>query len=224
MRPAVVAFDVIETLFPLDPLRPKLESLGLPPQSLEVWFGSILRDAFALTVTGKYAPFELLATGGMEELLAETGRAATADDIKSVLGIMPELPPHPDVREAFETLRGAGVRIIALSNGSKAQTQKQLAHADLSDFVETIVSTDDVQLFKPHRAVYEHTAQIAGVDPSLVALVAAHGWDVHGAKCAGLTAGWVKRREKRFSKSFEHPDAGGESLPEVVRALLSLSG
>ena len=181
-----------------------------------------MRDAFALTVTEKYVPFELLATGGLEELFAEAGRAAAGDDIKSVLGAMPELPPHPDVREAFETLRDAGVRIIALSNGSKAQTQKQLAHADLSDLVETIVSTDDVQLFKPHRSLYEHTVQVVGVDASRIALVAAHGWDVHGAKCAGLTAGWVKRREKRFSKAFEHPDAGGESLPEVVRALLSL--
>ncbi len=220
--PRVVAFDVIETLFSLQPVRERLVEIGLPAQSLEVWFGSSLRDAFALATTEKYAPFEQLLSGSLEELLAEAGRAASADELKRVLGAMSELTIHPDVQGAFEVLRDAGIPIMALSNGSKIQTEKLLARANLSELVEFVVSTDEVQRFKPHHAVYQHAVQVAGVSPHEMALVAAHGWDVHGAKCAGLCAGWIKRREQRLPKVFEHPEAGGDTLGEVVRTLLQL--
>ena len=221
-RPQVVAFDAIETLFSLERLRPKMEALGLTPKTLEVWFASLLRDAFALAATEKYAKFSDLARGGLEEQLAQIGRAASDGELQSVLDEMSQLPAQPDVRQAFEMLRDAGVRIFTVSNGAKAQTEKLLAGADLSDFVEQVISTDEVERFKPHRLVYQHTAKVAGVAPGQIALVAAHGWDVHGAACAGMTTGWVMRREKRFPQAFEGPNVGGESLIEVVRGLLSL--
>ncbi len=221
-RPLVVAFDVIETLFSLEVLRPKMEALGLAPQSLEVWFASLLRDAFALTVTEKYAQFADLARGGLQEQLAEIGRAATDDELQSVLDEMKQLPAQPDVRQAFEMLQAANVRILTVSNGARKQTEKLLANANLSGFVEQVISTDEVERFKPHHAVYEHTVQVAGVEAGQIALVAAHGWDVHGAACAGLTTGWVKRREKRFPQAFEGPNIGGDSLVEVARGLLAL--
>src|SRR5580692_6168360 len=36
-RPAVVAFDVIETLMSLEPLRARLVEIGQPPHLLEAW-------------------------------------------------------------------------------------------------------------------------------------------------------------------------------------------
>ena len=47
-RPHVVAFDVIETLFSLEPLRARFEQAQLPPDALELWFAKTLRDGFAL--------------------------------------------------------------------------------------------------------------------------------------------------------------------------------
>jgi hypothetical protein len=50
-RPLVIAFDVIETLFPLKPLRQRLVAAGQPGQVLELWFSTLLRDAFALVAS-----------------------------------------------------------------------------------------------------------------------------------------------------------------------------
>ena len=222
-RPQVVAFDVIETLFSLEPLRPKMVALGLAPTDLELWFARLLRDAFALSVTEKYAPFSDLARGGLQELLAEIGHKASDDELQSVLQTLGELPTQADVRAAFERLRAANVRIFTVSNGAKKQTEKLLAGANLSDFVERVLSTDEVKLFKPHRAVYDYTIAAAGVAAGEIALVAAHDWDVHGAACAGMTTAWVSRGEKRVSQSFEPPNISGESLVEVVAGLLALS-
>ncbi len=221
-RPLVVAFDVVETLFSLEVLRPKMEALGLAPQALEAWFASLLRDAFALTVTEKYAQFADLARGGLQEQLAEIGRVATDDEIQNVLDELKRMPAQSDVRQAFEMLQGANVRILTVSNGAKQQTEKLLEGANLTEFVEQVISTDEVGRFKPHRMVYEHTVRVAGVKAGQIALVAAHGWDVHGAACAGLTTGWVERREKRFPQAFEGPNISGGTLVEVARGLLAL--
>ncbi len=230
-RPQVVVFDVIETLFSLEPMRPRLQSLGLPANALEVWFAQVLRDAFALTAASDYKPLEVLAAGQIEGLLAQEERTASAGELASVMAGMMELAPHPDIRPAFETLRQAGVRIFTLSNGSRLQSEKLLKSAGVFDLVEKVLSTDDIEIFKPRRETYEYAAREASsgaaasdeatIEPSQMALVAAHAWDVQGAKHAGLSAGWVVRREKRYPKAMQSPDVLGDSLPEVVQALIN---
>jgi 2-haloacid dehalogenase len=54
-----------------------------------------------------------------------------------------------------------------------------------------------------------------------VALVAAHSWDIHGARQAGLATGWVGRLEGRPPTVFETADVFGPDLVSVVAALLA---
>jgi len=75
--PAVeaVAFDVNETLFSLDRLRPPFTDAGLDAQAVPVWFAGLLRDGFALTPLGGYRPFAEVAA---ETLRGLDKRAAAA--------------------------------------------------------------------------------------------------------------------------------------------------
>ena len=57
LRPSVIAFDVIETVFSLETLRGRFEVVGLPGTALETWFAQTLRDAFALDATGAFVSF-----------------------------------------------------------------------------------------------------------------------------------------------------------------------
>jgi hypothetical protein len=47
--------------------------------------------------------------------------------------------------------------------------------------VEQVLSVDTVGRWKPVAAPYLHAADATGTDPSRVALIAAHAFDVHGA-------------------------------------------
>ena len=69
-RTQAVLFDVIETLFPLDPIRRKLVEAGLPEGALETWFARFLRDAFALDAAGNYRGFREVASGALAVMLA----------------------------------------------------------------------------------------------------------------------------------------------------------
>src|SRR5918996_6217196 len=64
-RPLVIAFDVIETLFPLEPLRQRIVEAGQPGHVLELWFSRLLRDAFALVASGGYRPFGEFAVAAL---------------------------------------------------------------------------------------------------------------------------------------------------------------
>ena len=64
-RPAVVAFDVIETLMSLEPLRARLTDVGQPPGLLEAWYTRTLRDGMALSATGNYVAFTDVAEAAL---------------------------------------------------------------------------------------------------------------------------------------------------------------
>jgi 2-haloacid dehalogenase len=221
-RPTVIAFDVIETLFPIEPLGERFEAIGLPAQALRLFFAQMLRDAFALEATARYKPFRELATASLEVTLASQRVAPDPAKIAQVLGGFGDLPAHPDVRPAFERARAGGARIMTLTNGGADNTRKLLAAAGLQDFVEKVVSIDEVRRWKPNREVYLHAARAAGVEPARLGLVAAHAWDTHGAKEAGLVTGWVRRGDREYHSAMSPPDARGETLTEAVDGLLAL--
>ena len=221
-RPRIVAFDVIETLFDTQPLNSVLSSIGLPKDSLQVWFPRFLRDAMALEVMGEYLPFREVASASLEALLTEHQLDANRDNIEKVLSAFGGLKAHPDIRPAFDALRAARVRIITLTNGSADTTRKMLTGAGLDGFVEQVLSIEEVRHWKPSREVYLHAAESMGIAPQHLALVAAHDWDTAGAGRAGFTTGGVAREGRRFSSAMPQPDVMGATLVEVVQALLAL--
>jgi 2-haloacid dehalogenase len=221
-RPRAVAFDVIETVFALDPVRVKLKEAGLGGDALQVWYARTLRDGMVLTQTGDFKSFPEVAAGTLEGLMAEHSIPASEEAVEKIIAAMGELPPHPDVRPALELLRSAGVKAIALTNGTAQNTHKLLHRSGLDPLMDRVVSIDEVQQWKPARSVYLQGVSAAGVEVAQTALVAAHAWDIHGASAAGLTTGWLPRQEKRFPHWMRPPAVKGGTLLEVVQNLLSL--
>jgi 2-haloacid dehalogenase len=118
-------------------------------------------------------------------------------------------------------LAGANIRIAALSNGAATRTRKLLGAAGLSPMVERFISVADIGKWKLRREIYLHAAATLAVAPATLALVATHAWDVHGAKCAGLGAGFVGRGQP-YPPMMRAPDVTGETLLDVARAILAL--
>lgn len=221
-RPEVIAFDVIETVFALDKLRPRFADAGLPGETVEIWFARLLRDAFALDATGVYQPFRAVAeaalTGCFEDHL---GHAPEATAIARVIDGFAELDAHPDVAPALARLAAAGIPAVALTNGNAAITRGLFERAGLAARLARIVSIDEVRRWKPSALVYRHCADVAGVAPDRLALVAVHPWDVHGAKMAGLAGGFVARGGASFPSIMRAPDVTGATLVEVVDQLVA---
>jgi 2-haloacid dehalogenase len=213
-----VAFDVVETLFSLDAVGRALAEQGAGPRALEVFFGRLLRDGFALAASRSFAPFAHVAY----EALAATAPGLGPTARGRVVDAFSALTPHGDVHPALDRLGAEALPVVALTNGSAETTGRLLRAAGLERLVGRVISVDEVGVWKPAAAAYRHTATVLGVAPRQLAMVAVHAWDVHGAVRAGLVGGWASRLERSYPPTFDPPDVTGADLVEVVAGLLAL--
>lgn len=114
-RPAVVAFDVVETLFSLAPVAQALEPLDV---ALDLLFARILRDGFALAAAGDQQPFQDIARAALGALAP----SASGQQSERVLASFGQLPPHRDAEPALAELAAAGVPVVTLTNGGYETT------------------------------------------------------------------------------------------------------
>jgi len=218
-RPAVVAFDMIETLMSLEPLRGRLTEIGQPPYLLEAWYTRTLRDGLALSATGDYVAFTDVADAALR---AVTNYTVSDEQVTHVMAGFDDLPAFPDALPAITSLTEAGLRTACLTNGPAHLASAFVNRAGLGSLVDRVISVGEVYRWKPAGVVYLYAAEVMGVPPEQMALVAAHDWDCHGAKRAGLITGWVSRKSGGYGAPFAPPDVVGEDLTEVAAKLLAL--
>ena len=218
-RPAVVAFNVIETLMSLEPLRARLTEIGQPPHLLEAWYTRTLRDGMALSATGDFAAFTDVAEAALRGV---ANYSISDEQVAQVMAGLADLPAFPDALPAITTLTDAGVRVACLTNGTADLTSSFVNRSGLESLVDRVITVGEVYRWKPAVVVYLYAAEVMGVPPDQMALVAAHDWDCHGAKRAGLTTGFVTRKTGGFGAPFARPNVVGEDLTEVVAKLLAL--
>ena len=221
-RVRVVALDVNETLSDLTPLGERIASLGAPAWLLDVWFASVLRDGFALSLHADFDTFGALGRDVLAGLLAQHGVDDPDAGAEHVLAGFGEFDLHPDVPDGLRALHGHGIRVVTLTNGNAALTDRLLERAGLLDLVEHRLSVDAVRRWKPAAAPYLHAASVCGVEPARVALVAVHPWDVDGAMRAGLVGAFLARGGLRYPASFLPADVSAATLPELADALEAL--
>jgi 2-haloacid dehalogenase len=212
----VLAFDVNETLLDLTPLNKVFADIFGDVAVRGQWFAQMIANALLTIVTDRYHPFGQVGMAALDMVAARRGVTLTDDQRQQVRQGMVSLPPHPEVRDALESLREAGFRLASLTNSTLAVAQAQLKYAGLDDLFEYILSADTVQRLKPAPEPYHMAAQMFGVPISQVRLIAAHAWDVAGAMKAGAAAAFVARPGMVLDPLMPMPDIVGADLREVA--------
>lgn len=219
VRPQALAFDVIETLVSLQPLRTRLSDIGQPEGLLEPWFARTLRDGLALSVTGEFQPFPVVAK---ESLSVATVNTIDDADLNYVVAGFRELPAYDDVEPALRKLAEGGMRIACLTNGTRDVTAQLLERAGVERYVERVITVEAARMWKPAAPVYRVAADEIEVERGRMMLVAGHDWDCHGAKHAGCMTGWVARPNRVYGNIFAPADVTGTDLVELADRILEL--
>ena len=179
-------------------------------------------QAWVLTLAGVQVPFVELFEAGLRRRLALAGRdEAGATD---ALGLLGSMPAYLDAPAALEQLRGVGLRLGVLTQSAPEAADAVLRFSGLRDRIELVLSAPDSGAFKPDPRPYRMAVERTGVPADEVGFVAAHWWDVAGAKHAGLRTGWVARRDLVLPGSVPEPDVSGSDLTEVCDGLARLAG
>ncbi len=219
--PRVQVFDVNETLLDLAAMDPHFERVFGDASLRPVWFAQMIQSALVATVTGAYSQFGAHAMAALEMLADQTGVELGDGDREAIAGQMRRLPAHPEVREALERIRGAGFQLAALTNSTLAVAAEQLEQAGLIDLFDQVLSADTVRRLKPAPEPYRMAGGRFGVDIGEVRLIAAHAWDVAGARHAGCAAAFVARPGKALDPLADPPDVVGGDLGEVADQIIA---
>lgn len=216
----VIVFDVNETLSDLSPLAARFIDVGAPASLARLWFASVLRDGFALTVAGNSRPFAEISREVLRVILPTAGLAGNLDDAAShIMSGFAELMVHPDVVPAVHRLGEDGRRLVTLSNGAIPVAERLLSDAGVRDRFEQVLSVEDSGAWKPARQAYEYAARSCVLELAEMLMVAVHPWDIDGAARAGMLTAWLDRSEEHYPSVFEQPTYRVSSLEQLADLL-----
>lgn len=213
----VVAFDVNETLSDLSPMSQRFAEIGAPELAAKIWFASLLRDGFALTAAGSFAPFSSIGEGTLRAVLASSRVDRDIDDaVQHVMKGFTSLDVHPDVTDGVRRLRSIGVRLVTLTNGSTDVAERLLTKAGVRGEFEQLISVDSPGVWKPAPGSYRYAAQVCGVAVEQMLLVAVHPWDIDGAARAGMRTAWINRSGGPYPSYFTAPEFTVSALSQLA--------
>ena len=216
-RPRLLVFDVNETLSDMTHLGDRFTEVGVPHYLAAPWFAGLLRDGFALTVTGDNPAFADLARASLRTVLHDKANVEAA--ARHIMAGFLDLPLHDDVAAGIRALAGLGIQLVTLSNGSAAVAEGLLERSGIADAFDRLLSVEAAPAWKPAAAAYAYALDTCGVSAADAMLVAVHPWDVNGAVAAGLRAAWVDRVGAPYPEAMRPADVVASSLTDLSTRL-----
>ena len=192
-KPTVLVFDVNETLLDIETLEPLFLRVFGDGAAMRDWFAQLVLHSQSATLAGFYAPFGALGAGVLRMLGEIRGRPVSDADVAELKARTLGLPAHADVLPALERLRGAGFRLVTLTNSAPDPDVSPVERSGIGRLVERQFSVDAVRRFKPAPEVYRQVSDALALPPGSFCLVAAHGWDTMGAQGLGWAGALVTR-------------------------------
>jgi len=131
----------------------------------------------------------------LDGLLAKFGiRGLAEEEIDHLNRAWHRLKPWPDARAGLAKLKRRHV-IATLSNGNVALLTNLAKHAGLP--WDCILSAEVVRHYKPDPETYLGAADLLGVAPGELMMVAAHKDDLRAARACGLKTAFVARPKEQ---------------------------
>lgn len=196
--PSALVFDVNETLLDMTAVKQGLASVLNNDETLvDLWFTTLLHHSLVDIASAQFHDF--IDIGAAALVMVAHGKGITLSNSTAKQTIkkhITSLPAHPDVKPALLALQQYNIPLIALSNSSIKGLKAQLAFAGISEYFTHVLSTETIRTYKPAPQVYHWACKEVGVEASQAMMVAAHGWDVSGAKAAGMRTAFIEREGK----------------------------
>jgi 2-haloacid dehalogenase len=130
-----------------------------------------------------------------------------------------QLSAYPEVPNTLMRLKTGGLKCAILSNGSPRMLAAAVKNAGIKSVLDAVLSAEEVQVYKPHPAVYQLAVDRLGLDASEICFASSNGWDAYSAKAFGFHVIWCNRSGQPPERIPETPDAEISTLsdlPEIV--------
>ncbi len=225
-RVTTLAFDIFGTVLDLTgsitpPTRQFLQKKGAAAGAEQFWDQWRARQRIeqyqdSLMMLGHSGYLETCRKA-LLYCLRLNGIPFTDAEVREVMQAWQFLSPHADVAEGLRRLRKR-YKLVALSNGE----QPYLEHLEKERMrfgFDAIISVQQAGFFKPHPSVYRTGAMVLGLEPHEIMMVAAHAFDIMGARACGYRGAYVNRYRLPYEESPHRPDIEVRDFVELASAL-----
>ena len=200
-----IAFDVYGTLIDTAGIVTALKKLvgdQAEPFS-DLWRAKQLEYSFRRGLMQNYRDFSICTSHALDFCCETLHADMSSEERGSLLEAYRYLPAFADAEQGLERLKAAGCQLYAFSNGKPDDVRNLLQHARIDQYLESVVSTDEIKSFKPNPAVYTHFLRQANTCGSEAWLISGNPFDVIGAISAGMRGAWVKRTPQAVFDPWE---------------------
>jgi len=193
--PVTIAFDVYGTLIDTDGVVTRLrDMIGDQAQAFShTWREKQLEYSFRRGLMQNYQEFSVCTRQALDYTDAYYVSGLDEAQKQALLDSYRTLPAFADVIPGLSSLKAAGHRLYAFSNGTADAVEKLLVTAEIRDYFLGVISVDTLKTFKPNPAVYACFMREADCTADSTWLISGNPFDVIGARSAGMQAAWVKR-------------------------------
>lgn len=187
-------FDAYGTLFDVHSAvsshRPRLGAAADGISSL--WRSKQLEYTWLRSLMGHHADFWRVTADALDFALGsfEVSDSALRNDL---LEAYLRLDCYPEVPSVLKTLKGLGLPLAILSNGSPAMLKSAVQSAGLENLLDGVWSVEEVGIFKPSPEVYRLATGHLNLPAEQIAFMSSNGWDCAGAASFGFQVAWINR-------------------------------
>lgn len=164
---------------------------GNAEEVVQAWEIAYLHESNVDSLLGRpRTPFEVVRRITLSQLLFKLKIPHTKDDIGELVTTKATPTLFPDVKEHLTRLQGK-FQMAVLSNGDLESLNRVINGLDIP--VDLAISAEQAGFYKPHAGVYQHSVKELGLPETEVLHVAAHAWDIRGARAAGMAGAYINR-------------------------------
>lgn len=129
--------------------------------------------------------------------------------------------PFPEVTEVLTRLQAEGIKLGVVTTKIRSNTLKVLEMFQLDQFMEVIITQDDVEHTKPHPQPIERAIEALGSSPERTLMVGDSPADLQSASAAGVMSAavaWSLKGEEELSKY--HPQYILHTMSDLYELVL----
>ncbi len=222
MKIKAIAFDAYGTLLDVYSVGALAERMfpGKGAAIAHIWRDKQIEYTRLRSMCGQFADFWQV-TGDALDYACEAQGVVLADGSRCALMEAYEvLTAFPENHTALSRLRGAGVPMAVLTNGSTGMIASALQASGLDRFFDHVLNADSVQVFKTAPEVYQLGPDAFGCEASDILFVSSNCWDICGATWFGYHTIWLNRYDQPMERLGVEPDVRGRSLTDVADYVL----
>jgi 2-haloacid dehalogenase len=185
-----------------------------------LWRDKQLQYTWLRALQSRHADFWQVTADALDFAL-ETLAIDRSGTRERLMNLYLTLEVFPEVAGVLRQLKQAGLRTAILSNGSPKMLDAVVRAAGLEELLDTVLSVEEVGVYKPHPKVYQLAVDRLGIPARAIAFQSSNAWDAYAAAAFGMQVVWCNRYGQRPERLPGSPDRIVMTLAELPPLVLS---